>query len=186
MPRSTSLENLIFNSFQDKSEALRRESSTNLPRQLGCVPRLMPQRQHPTLPHTAHRHGTLAKLPTLAAHLPHPIIILTGPETRATNLWASLSALSSHHLIPSKIKANPPPITSKLSPKLLGKKAPALSLPWTLGAPSTWAKPSAMLTNTHPHFLSRNHWRWKPARPATRSYDRHSHRWHRRKSPETP
>ena len=52
--------------------------------------------------------GTLANLPSLAAQLPTPILILTGPRsTRHEPLWKSLSTLPAQHLIPLENQGEP-------------------------------------------------------------------------------
>ena len=96
--------------------------------------------------------GTLAKLPTLAAHLPTPIIILTGPRnTRHEPLWASLSALSAHHLIPIENQGEPTADNLQTFTQIARQKGARSVIAMGGGSAIDMGKAlAAMLTNTHP------------------------------------
>ena len=145
MPRSTSLEKPHIQFFSRQMLKLYAENpSTNLPPTRICS-RLMPTPFQLCTPTPAHRHRNACQITHPSRPSTHPHYYSNGPTKHAPRtLWASLSALSSHHLIPIENQGEPTADNLKLSPKLLGKKAPALSLPWAVGAPSTWAKPSLL------------------------------------------
>ena len=96
--------------------------------------------------------GTLSKLPTLAAHLPTPIIILTGPrKTRHEPLWESLSSFPAHHLIPLENQGEPTADHLQILTQIARQKGARSVIAMGGGSVIDMGKAlAAMLTNTHP------------------------------------
>ena len=96
--------------------------------------------------------GTLSKLPILAAHLPTPIIILTGPrKTRHEPLWESLSSLPTQQLIPLENKGEPTADHLQTFTQIARKKGGRSVIAMGGGSVIDMGKAlAAMLTNTHP------------------------------------
>ncbi|MFL2860670.1 MAG: iron-containing alcohol dehydrogenase [Pontiellaceae bacterium] len=95
--------------------------------------------------------GSLAKLPALAADLPTPIVILTGPrKTRHEALWEALASLPEHHLIPLENQGEPTADHLQTLTQIAREKGAQSIIAMGGGSAIDMGKAlAAMLTNTH-------------------------------------